>query len=224
VRLAAAFLPLALSGAPAGAPAEVPQARWHFSYPGGVEMSILFRRSAAGDQTRLLLECPAGRFVLLSAQDASSRVSEESIRSLDEGETFARRLVLAGAGTEASCGDVTPPDACVVFRGTNGSFGAGLSAFAGEGAPAVRERVAALPTAAMRRRLLSLAPLLPVSQDLFVYGPDFLGLVWPERFGAKRALVPGTRRPGCAFDAGFGFSCTPAERAREERRFAPRGP
>jgi len=198
--------------------------RWHFSWPDGLELSVLFRRSAAGDETRLLVRAPGGRYELRSAQDGASRTSEESIRSLDEDETFSRRLVLSGVETEPACAAVRAPDACVLFAGKNGSFVTGLAAFAGERAAAVRARAASLPTEAMRRRLFALAPLLPSSQELFVYGPDFLALVWPETFCGRKALAPGTRAPGCAFDAGFGFPCTPDERTREEKRLAPRQP
>ena len=162
--------------------------------------------------------------MFVSAQDASSRRSEESIRSLDEGETFARRLVLAGVEREPACREVRAPDACVLFDGRNGSLAASLAAFSGEKAASLRGQAAALPSEAMRRRLVSLAPLLPRTQELSIYRPDFLALVWPEAFGARKALAPGTRTPGCAFDADFGFPCSAAERAREAKRFGPSPP
>ena len=216
--LAAAALSVAAWAAPPVA------ARWHFSWPDGVELSILFRRSGAGDETRLLVSAPGGRFELVSAQDAASRTSAESIRSLEEKEMFARRLVLSGVESEPACRGVTSPDACVVFAGKNGVVAASLGDFSGQKAASLRESAAALPSEALRRRLHGLAPLLPRSQDLYVYGPDFLALVWPEVFGARRALAPGTRTPGCAFDADFGFPCSPEERAREAKRFGPRPP
>jgi hypothetical protein len=223
VALATAVLAVPAAASAPAAPRAKP-ARWHFSRPDGLEWSILFRRDAAGDETRLLVKAPGGRFELLSAQDAASRTSEESIRSLDEDETFARRLVLSGLKTEPACAAVKAPDACVLFVGKNGSVATSLSALSGKQAASLRERAAALPSDPMRRRLLALGPFLPTLQELFVYGPDFLALVWPEAFGARKALAPGTRTPGCAFDAAFGFPCSAEERAREAKRFGPSPP
>jgi hypothetical protein len=72
----------------------------------------------------------------------------------------------------------------------------------------------------MRDALFGLAPLLPVVAEFGSYTKDFLGLVWPERFSASQKLVRGERKPGCAFDATFGFPCSDEEKTREARRFA----
>ena len=117
-----------------------------------------------------------------------------------------------------SCSSVRAPDACVVFTGANGYFGAPISAFAG--APAAREKAAALVSPGMRDALFSLAPLLPAVAEFGSYSKDFLTLVWPEKFAAPQKLVRGERKPGCDFDATFGFPCSPEEKARETKRFA----
>ena len=214
---------LAASGGGAAEPNDGTPSRWHFRWPDGLELSVLFRRSGAGDETRLLVASPAGRFELVSVQDAASRTSEESIRSLDENEVFARRLLFSGTEDVAACSVVKPPDACVIFSGRNGSLAAGFSAFSGGDAAAWRRRASGLASDAMRRRLLALGPLSTRSAEFAAYRSDFLGLVWPEAFGGKISIVPGTRTPGCSFDAGFGVPCSDAERARERRRFAARG-
>lgn len=216
---AAALLALLLAGDPV-APSG-PWARWHFVFSGEVEMSVLFRRDAAGDETRLLLRCAAGRFELASRQDPSGRDSTESVRSLEEGETFSRRLVLGGAAEAPGCGGVAPGDACAVFSGRNGTLAAGLSAFSGAEAPRLRERGAALVSAELRRRLFGLAGILPWAAEFGSYTGDFLGLIWPEAFTRPRELRRGARSRGCDFDAGFGHPCSPAEREREEKRFGP---
>ncbi|HQR67932.1 MAG TPA: hypothetical protein PLB02_11100, partial [Thermoanaerobaculia bacterium] len=123
---AAALLALLLAGAPALSP--LPWARWHFVFSKEVEMSILFRRDAGGDETRLLVRCAAGRFELVSRQDPSGRDSTESVRSLEEAETFSRRLVLGGVPEARGCEGVAPGDACAAFSGRNGTLAAGLSA------------------------------------------------------------------------------------------------
>ncbi len=199
-------------------------ARWHFSFGGAWEISIFFLREEAGDRTRVLLRAPAGRFVFLSEQDPSGRDSTESIRRLPDGETFTRRLVLSSFEEIPSCSSVRAPDACVVFTGAGGSLASGLGAFAGAKAAPLREQVAALVSPGMRDALFALAPLLPSVAEFGSYSKDFLGLVWPERFAAPQSLRRGERKPGCAFDAGFGFPCSAEERAREEQRFGPRAP
>ncbi len=72
----------------------------------------------------------------------------------------------------------------------------------------------------MRDALFALAPLLPAVAEFGSYSKDFLALVWPERFSGAQKLVRGEREPGCAFDAEFGYPCSPQEKARETRRFA----
>ena len=215
---------LAASGGGTPEPVGSAPSRWHFRWPDGFELSVLFRRSAAGDETRLLVASPAGKFELVSAQDAASRTSEESVRSLDENEIFSRRLLFSGTEDVAACSGVKAPDACVVFSGKNGSLAAGFSAFSGRDGAAWRRRASDLASEALRRRLLALGPFSTRSAEFAAYRSDFLGLVWPAAFGGKISIVPGTRAPGCSFDAGFGVPCSEAELAREGRRFAPREP
>jgi hypothetical protein len=212
--LAAALLLLAAHAAVAA------PARWHFAFGKTWEISILFEREEKGDSTRLLVSAPAGRFVFLSSQDPSGRDSTESIRRLPEGETFTRRLVLSSFKEIPACSSVRAPDACVVFAGARGTFAAGFSEFAGDRAPAAREKAAALVSPGMRDALFALSPILPAFLEFGSYSKDFLGLVWPERFSAPQKLVRGERKPGCAFDAAFGFPCSDEERARESKRFA----
>ena len=200
-----------------------PWARWHFVYGKELEMSILFRRDAAGDETRLLVRCEAGRFEFTSHQDPSGRESHESIRSLEEGETFARTLWLPPSGADPRCGSLAASDACVVFEGPGASVRTGLSGFSGDGSAALRETCAALVSAGMRERLFALAPLLTCVAEFRTYTGDFLGLVWPGPFGRPSALRRGTRTRGCDVDAGFGHPCSSGERAREEARLGPDG-
>lgn len=171
-----------------------------------------------GDATRLLVSAPAGRFEFLSSQDVSGRDSTESIRRLPDGETFTRRLVLSSFKEISSCSAVHPPDACVVFTGRGGSFGAPISAFAGATAPPLREKAAALVSPGLRDALFALAPVLPAVAEFGSYSKDFLALVWPEKFSSAQKLVRGERKPGCAFDATFGFPCSEDEKIRESRR------
>ncbi len=198
---------------------EAAPARWHFDF-GTWRVSIFFEREdGKGDTTRLLLEAGSRRFVFLSQQDPSFRDSTESIQLAGGGETFARRLVLHSFEGIPSCSSIPARDACVVFTGKNGSFGAPISAFAGEAGARTRERAAALVSHAMRDALFSLEPVLPSLAEFGSYSKDFLGLVWPERFAKEASLRRGVRKPGCAFDETFGFPCTDADRAREARRF-----
>jgi len=183
-----------------------------------VEMSVLFRRDASGDETRLLLRCDAGRFELVSRQGPSGPDSTESVRSLEEGETLSRQLLFAGADAPPGCRAARPTDACAVFAGRNGTLAAGLSAFAGEGGGGLRAKGAALVSPGMSRRLLGLAPILTWVAEFGSYTDDFLALLWPEAFTRPRALRRGTRSRGCDFDAAFGHPCSAAERVREEKR------
>jgi hypothetical protein len=199
-------------------------ARWHFSF-GTWRVSILFEREEGrGDTTRLLLQAGAGRFVFVSSQDPSGRDSTESIRRLPDGETLTRRLVLSGFEELPACSSVRPPDACVVLTGADGTLSASISGFAGETGALLRARAADLVSPGMRDALFALGPVLPALAEFGSFSKDFLGLIWPERFSAPQKLERGERKPGCAFDAGFGFPCTPEERIREEKRFAPRPP
>ncbi len=72
----------------------------------------------------------------------------------------------------------------------------------------------------MRDALLGLAPLLPTVAEFGSYRKDFLALVWPDRFSAAQRLERGVRRPGCAFDATFGYPCAAVDWTREGKRFA----
>jgi hypothetical protein len=219
---AIALLVLLLAGTPA-TPRE-PWARWHFVFSKDVEMSVLFRRDAGGDETRLLLRCEAGRFELVSQQDPSGLRSTESVRSLEEDETLSRQLAFSRAEALPGCDGVPPGDACVIFTGRSGTLPAGLSAFSGEGAGALRAKGEALVSPEMQRRLLGLAPILPWAAEFGSFTGDFLGLIWPEAFAHPQALRRGTRSRGCDFDAAFGHPCLPSEREREEKRFGPEPP
>jgi hypothetical protein len=210
---AAAWLLLSPSSA-AAAPA-----RWHFSF-GKWRISILFEREEKGDTTRLLIKAAAGRFVFVSSQDPTGRDSTESIRRLPDGETVTRRLVLSSFEGIPACSSVRPPDACVVLTGANGTLSAPISGFAGETGAPLRARAAGLVSPRMRDALFGLAPLLPAVAEFGSYSKDFLGLIWPERFAAGQKLEHGVRKPGCEFDAEFGFPCSAEERAREAKRFA----
>jgi hypothetical protein len=161
--------------------------------------------------------------VFVSSQDPSGRDSTESIRRLPNGETFTRRLVLSTFEGIPACSSVRAPDACVVFTGPSGSFGAPFSSFGGAAAPALREKAASLVSPGMRDALFGLAPLLPAVAEFGSYSKDFLGLVWPERFSAAQKLVRGERKPGCAFEAEFGFPCSNEEKVRESKRFTDPG-
>ena len=201
-------------------PADSAPARWHFVFGREWEISILFEREEAGDRTRLLVRAAAGRFEFLSEQNPSGRDSTESIRRLPDGETFTRRLVLSTFAEIPLCSSVRAPDACVIFTGANGSFGAPISVFAGEAGAPFRRRAASLVSMGMRDALFGLTPLLPAVAEFGSYGKDFLGLVWPERFTKPQSLRKGERAKGCAFDAEFGFRCAPEDLAREAKRFA----
>jgi len=195
-------------------------ARWHFVFGKTWEISILFERKVGeGDATRLLVSAPAGRFVLLSAQNASGRDSTESIRRLPDGETLTRRLILSSFEDIPACSSVRAPDACVIFTGSGGSVASGLGAFAGTQAAPLREKVAALVSPGMRDALFALAPILPAVAEFGSYGNDFLALVWPDRFAKPMDLRKGERKPGCAFEAEFGYPCSDEEKAREAKRF-----
>jgi hypothetical protein len=201
------------------------QVRWHFVFetPVRFEYSVLFTRAEKGDTTRLLLQAPSGRYELVSSQDPTDRDSTESIRALGPGETFTRRLVLTRAKDVAGCEAVEAPDACVVLTGPRGTLASGFSAFSGKGAARLRARGEALLSPALKQSLLELAALFPSSAELDRYGEDMLGLLWPERFGARRAQPrEAARAAGCAFDRSFGHPCSPAEERREATRFGVR--
>jgi hypothetical protein len=219
-----AALAILLVTVPGAAHADGPWTRWHFVFGPEAELSVLFRRDAAGDETRLLVRATAGRFELVSKQSPSGRDSVESVRSLEEGETLTRRLVLSGHADVPACAEVVPRDACVLLTGRGGALAVGLSAFAGEEAANLGKKGAALVSPGMQRRLLDLAPVLAGTADYHAYASDFLSLLWPEAYGPRAALRRGTRTRGCDFDAAFGHPCSPEERNREEKRFGPSTP
>ncbi|MEO8587616.1 MAG: hypothetical protein ABI584_15730, partial [Acidobacteriota bacterium] len=201
-------------------PAAAAPARWHFAFGKAWEISILFERDEGrGDTTRVLLSAEAGRFVFVSSQDPSGRDATESIQRLPDGETFTRRLVLSSFEEIPACASVRAPDACVVLRGANGTLSAPISAFAGAPGAPLRERAAALVSPVMRGALFAVGPLLPAVAEFGSYSTDFLGLVWPGRFSAAQKLEHGVRKPGCDFDATFGYPCDAGGRAREAKRF-----
>jgi hypothetical protein len=203
-------------------PAAAAPARWHFSF-GKWRLSIFFEREEGrGDTTRLLLDVGAGRFVFVSSQDPSGRDSTESISRLPEGETLTRRLVLSAFEEIPACSSVRRSDACVVLTGANGTLSAPISGFAGESGAPLRARAAGLVSPGMRDALFALPPILPAVAEFGSYSKDFLGLVWPERFSGAHKLQRGVRKPGCDFDATFGYPCDADARRREEKLFAMR--
>ena len=213
----AATLLAILLAAPAGDPSG-PWDRWHFVFGKEVEMSILFRRDAAFDETRLLVRSEAGSFELSSHQDPSGNDSTESVRWLATGETLERRILLKGWEAVAGCEDTHRPDACLLWRGANGSVASRMSQFSGEAARAARHQVAAIVSPAFKEHLFSLAEIFPLMAEFGSYTSDFLGLVWPDPFRRPAALRKGTRTRGCDFDALFGHPCSAVEREREEKR------
>lgn len=209
--------------APGGTPAGralAPRGRWHFEAPGppAVRWSVLFRRTDAGDETRLLVETPGGRWTLRSTQPAAGSGTREEVTDAGLGETVARTLTHAPVAGVAECADVRPPDACLVLEGSRGRLAAPLSAFSRASGAELRRRAAGLVSPACLARLRGLAPALPVA-DLAFYAEDFLALLDPALTRPKGAALVGPRAPGCAFDASFGWPCTADERRREEWLF-----
>lgn len=221
VPLAAAALALCVAGAEAAAPPAAGAGRWHFVLPGEppFEYSVLFRRDASGDETRLLVSAGGERFDLLSRQDPSGRDTTETVTLLATGESLARRLLLPGAALPAECPPLELPDACVLLTGKGGRLALPLTAFAGERAGATRAKARALASETMAAALRRLAAQFPRTYELDRYGDDFLSLVWPGIAPRRTSPPPpGRRAPGCAFDAGFGHPCAPEDRRREEAR------
>lgn len=225
VRAAAALLLSPLVAVPAageahGGRALAPRGRWHFASPGppAVRWSVLFRRTDAGDETRLLVETPSGRWTLRSSQPAEGSATREEVTDTGLGETVARTLTHAPVAGVAECSAVRPPDACLILEGSRGQLAGPLSAFSREGGAALRRRAAGLVTPAFLARLRGLAPALPVA-DLAFYAEDFLALLDPALARRKGPDLVAPRAPGCAFDASFGWPCTADERRREEWLF-----
>ena len=209
------------SPSPAPGRALGPRGRWHHELAGPtrVTWSVLFRRSDERDETRLLLETPAGRYILVSTQPADGSGTREEVSVPDLGESVFRLLEPRPAGNDPACVDVRPPDACVVLSGSRGRLAAPLSAFSREEGPALRREAAALVSPALRERLAGLAPALAID-DLAFYAEDFLALIDPSLSRpTNRARVAAPRVPGCAWDATFGWPCTADESRREEWLF-----
>lgn len=226
---AALALALGVAGAAGPAPgAEPPEAaftRWHFDLPGTPPLaySVHFRRGPDGDATRLLVELDGERLVLVSRQDRSGRDTTESVRRRSSGEELSRRLVLPGAPYPPECARVEPPDACLVLAGRNGRLATSLAALSGADAAQVRLKAQRLVSPELAASLARLAAQSPRTYELDAYGDDFLALVWPGVVPPRtEPPSPGTRGPGCLFDAAFGFPCSAAERSREEARSAGR--
>ncbi|HRY44511.1 MAG TPA: hypothetical protein P5164_11255 [Thermoanaerobaculia bacterium] len=198
----------------------VPRGRWHLEAPGPPEVrwSVLFRRSDAEDETRLLVETPGGRWSLLSKQPASGSDTREEVTDTALGETVSRVLTHAPVVLFPECASVRPPDACLVLEGTRGRLAAPLSAFSKGEAAALRRKASAVVSPDFLRRLRGLAPALPIA-DLAFYSEDFLALLDPALARPKGPPLVAPRRPGCTFDASFGWPCTPDERRREEWLF-----
>lgn len=223
--LATLLLPRAGAPADAGPPPSdlppPPRGRWHHEVAGppAVRWSVLFRRTGSGDETRLLVETPAGRWVLLSRQPADGAATREEVASPALGESVARTLSHVPPAGVPECERLRPPDACLVLEGSRGRLAAPLSAFAGREAEALRRRAAAVVSPAFLESLPGLAPALPV-EDLAFYSEDFLALLHPALARPAHGAAPkAPRRPGCAFDATFGYPCTPDEKRREDRLF-----
>jgi hypothetical protein len=218
--LAAAFLLLPYIAA-AQAQAPPPRTgRWHvvFDGPPAFQYTLLFTRRETGDETRILLEAPSGRYELLSTQDSTGRDSTESVRALGLDETLTRRLVLGLPAKAAGCPAVQGPDGCVVLEGPQGKLAAAFSSFSGEKSAEVRARAVVSP--ALAARIQAIAPLFASSIEFDAFGPDFLGLLWPEAFPERHGSpVKGRRDAGCAFDASFGRPCSEAEVRHEAARF-----
>ncbi len=199
----------------------VPRGRWHHELAGPprVAWSVLFRRTDEEDETRLLVETPAGRFVLVSTQPAVGGGTREEVTVPDLGESVSRVLEVHPSDRFTECARVRPPDACVVLSGSRGRLAAPLSGFFGSEGPALRRRASEVASPALLGRLKGLAPALPVD-DLAFYSEDFLALLDPglARHG-KGARPAAPRLPGCAFDATFGYPCTADESRREEWLF-----
>lgn len=221
----ATLVPLA-AAAPTPEPAPpgrglAPRGRWHHELAGppALRWSVLFRRTETGDETRLLVETPSGRFALLSTQPATGTATREEVTIPAIGESVSRVLEHRASDDAAECARVRPPDACVVLSGARGRLAAPLSEFFGDGASALRERAAGVATPAFLERLRGLAPALQL-EDLAFYSEDFLALLDPDLSRPAGIRAPSApRRPGCDFDAGFGYPCTADERRREEWLF-----
>ena len=219
--LLAALLPtVAASDVAAPTPAGrglVPRGRWHHESPGPprVRWSVLFRRTETEDETRLLVETPAGRWALRSMQPAVGAGTFEEATSPSIGESVSRTLTPFPPPGTPECAHVSPPDACVVLKGSRGRLAARLSAFSGKDAAPLKRLAAGVVSPAFLGQLKGLAPALPIP-DLEFYSEDFLALLDPALARPPGPALAGPRLPGCTFDASFGYPCTADERRREE--------
>jgi hypothetical protein len=207
------------TGAPPGR-ALIPRGRWHNEAPGPprVRWSVLFRRTDTEDETRLLVETPAGRWALRSLQPASGAGTREEVTLPALGESVSRTLSPTAPPGTPECSRVRPPDACLVLEGARGRLAGPLSTFSGKDAVPLRRRAAQVVSPEFLARLEGLAPALPIP-DLAFYSEDFLALLDPALTRPPGPPLAGPRLPGCAFDETFGYPCTPDERRREEWLF-----
>ena len=225
-RAPAALLAALLAAAPvrAAGPTEkalppLPRGRWHHEVPGKVRWSVLFRRTETGDETRLLVETPAGRWVLLSTQPPAGSATREEVASPRLGEKVSRVLAHGPLPGVPECARVAPPDACVLLEGSRGRFAAPLSSFSGEAARASRTGAAAVVRPAFLADLKGLTTAMAVP-DLEFYADDFLALLDPSLARPSSIRGPNApRMPGCAFDATFGEPCSEDEQRREAWHF-----
>lgn len=227
----AALLPLAATppapSPPPSAPgrALAPRGRWHHELAGPPKLrwSVLFRRTEDFDETRLLVEVPAGRWELVSTQPADESWAREEVVSASLRERVSRLVSHRAPGGVPECARVVPPDACVVLSGSRGSLAAPLSAFAGRDAAMWKARAGKVVSPALLASLRGLEPAVRIA-DFAFYSEDFLALLEPALARPPGPGLSALRLPGCAFDAGFGHPCTADERRREEwlfRRAAP---
>jgi hypothetical protein len=183
-----------------------------------VSWSVLFRRTEEGDETRLLVETPAGRLVLSSRQPPDGLETREEVTSPSLRESVSRLLAHRAPAGVPECARLSPPDACVVLSGSRGRLAAPLSAFAGDEGPALRRRASGLVSPAFLAQLRGLAPALPIT-DLAFYSEDFLAIIDASLLRPPAGQPPAPRLPGCAFEETFGYPCTADERRREEWLF-----
>jgi len=216
------FLGAAPTPTPSPGRALVPRGRWHHetSGPAPLRWSVLFRRTEEIDETRLLVETPAGRWVLLSTQPADRSWTREEVASPPLGERVSRLLSHVPPSGVAECAAIRPPDACVVLEGSRGRLAAPLSAFfSGKEAAVLRRRAAGLVSVPFLGALAGLAPALPIG-DLAFYSEDFLAFLDPALLRPARTAAPrAPRLPGCDFDTTFGYPCTADELRREDWLF-----
>jgi hypothetical protein len=198
----------------------VPRGRWHHETAGPprVRWSVLFRRTDAADETRLLVETPTGRWVLVSSQPAVGAGTREEVTVPSLGESVSRSLTYEPPPGVAECARVRSPDACVVLEGSRGRLAAPLSAFSGDGAKALKKQAAGLVSPAFLANLAGLAPAVRII-DLAFYADDFLAFLDPALARPPGPNLIAPRLPGCAFDEPFGYPCTADERRREEWLF-----